>query len=203
MTRLRALVLILLVFCVALPFSVAWWVSKLPTPMDPQAFAVPTDGEAPDAEPAPEGQVPATTNADLDRWLREALPEAEIVSPVPGQWQFALQDRPMIIVTDERAGRMRIISPVAQSPRDPAELQRVLEANYRTALDARYALDGGLLWSAFIHPLPTLNHEEFLDGLAQTFTLAETYGTTYSSSGMRFGPEGPEQENDERLGPQV
>ncbi|MEM8494880.1 MAG: hypothetical protein AAF663_05790 [Planctomycetota bacterium] len=209
MIRLVALVSIALL-CGGL---LAWQLAgrAVPTSASTTAVQAPPEStepseEAPEVEGRGEAEVPpqpVTTNADLDRWLRKALPEVEIENRLPGHWRFELLGRPMMIVTDERAGRMRIISPVAPSPRDPAELQRMLEANYRTALDARYALDGDLLWSAFIHPLPTLNRDEFLDGLGQTYTLAETYGTTYSSSGLRFGPEGPERQGDDRDGPSV
>ncbi|MEM6749469.1 MAG: hypothetical protein AAF612_03270 [Planctomycetota bacterium] len=142
--------------------------------------------EAPEP-PATQPRPAATTNDDLHRWLSEAMP-GQFERLGPGQWRFFFEERPVVVVTDARAGRMRVISPVAQGPIEPDRMQRVLEANFGTALDARYALRDGVLWSAFIHPLPSLDRGEFYNGVAQVITLAETYGTTYSSSGLRFGP---------------
>ncbi|MEO0966597.1 MAG: type III secretion system chaperone [Planctomycetota bacterium] len=137
----------------------------------------------------------ATDNATLDGWVRDVV--EEVGSDRPGHWQFVVADRPVIVLTDEQAGRMRIITPIAELPDDPELLRRLMEANFDTALDARYAAWRGRLWSAFIHPLPTLTKEDFYSGVGQVVTLAATTGTTYSSSGLNFGgepaaePEGP------------
>lgn len=145
--------------------------------------------------PLNESQTP-TDNATLDRWIRGVVDE--VASQQPGHWQFAVGDRAVIVLTDEAAGRMRIISPVAEMPDDVDELQRLMSANFHTALDARYAAWEGQLWSAFIHPLASLTKEDFYSGVGQVVTLAATTGTTYSSSGLTFGgeqeqePEGPE-----------
>ncbi|MEM6332068.1 MAG: type III secretion system chaperone [Planctomycetota bacterium] len=151
---------------------------------------------------APEPNAPAdlparaTNNADLDAWLDEAVDG--VVSDRPGHWQFAVAERPVIVLTDELAGRMRIISPVGRVPDDKAELNRLLEANFHTALDARYAVWEGQLWCAYIHPLPTLTRDGFYNGVGQVVTLAVTTGTTYSSSGLRFGGGDEEVEPDGR-----
>jgi len=39
-----------------------------------------------------------------------------------------------------------------------------MQANFDSALDARYAIAKGKLWSAFIHPLSELNEEQFFSG---------------------------------------
>jgi len=108
----------------------------------------------------------------------------------------------VIVLTDEAAGRMRIITPVGDKPLEGARVHTLIEANFHTALDARYALQNGVLWSAFIHPLGPLTQDQFLDGIGQTIMLARTYGTTYSSSGLRFG--GQEQPGEvEEIKPQA
>ncbi len=123
----------------------------------------------------------------------------------PGFWRFGFQGYQAYVITDERADRMRIMVPVA--PADslgPEALMRVMQANFDSALDARYAVAQGALWSAFIHPLSPLDEDEFRSGFRQVVTLAETYGTTYSSGGLRFGggdtpPDGaPDPEADDK-----
>ena len=79
------------------------------------------------------------------------------------------------------------MSPVVEDTELPAEQARtLLEANFDRALDARYAVSRGYVWSAFIHPLSALTEEEFVDGVRQVVTLAENYGTSYTSTDLVF-----------------
>ena len=165
----------------------------------------------------PQNPPPAETTVDtLDGWVEtvaaEAAEQAEdpaIAARVhgqPGGWQFIAFGRPVLVLADADAGRMRVMSPVldAQSlPVQPneAQVRRVLQANFDTALDARYALRDGQLWSVFIHPLPTLTPSDFRGGVIQVLSLAHNFGTTYSSSGMRFGG-GDEVDPDDGLEPE-
>ncbi|MEL6528754.1 MAG: hypothetical protein AAFQ27_02270, partial [Pseudomonadota bacterium] len=103
-------------------------------------------------------------------------------------WQFTIEERMMIAVTDTNAGRMRVITPIAPVDALPEEaLMRLMQANFDTALDARYAVGQGLVWGAFIHPLESLTTRDFASGVLQTHTLAETFGTTFSSGALNYG----------------
>lgn len=105
-----------------------------------------------------------------------------------GYWRATVAGRPITVITDEGADRMRIISPVARSEDlDPKLLYRILQANFDTALDARYAIAQGVLWSLYLHPLASLSDEQFLAGIGQVVNLAGSFGTTYSSGGLTFG----------------
>ena len=105
----------------------------------------------------------------------------------PGFWQFDLQGFQTTVITDEKADRMRIIVPVAAiADIDNDRLFRIMQANFDSALDARYSIAKDVLWSAFIHPLSALSDHQFVDALAQTVNLAATYGTTYSSGALIF-----------------
>ena len=108
--------------------------------------------------------------------------------PQAGYWQFKIDDRPVLIVTDKTAGRMRILVPVISVDQlNQEDLFRVAQANFDTALDSRYAIAQNILWSAFIHPLHELHHKQFIKAIGQTVNLAVTYGTTYSSGALSFG----------------
>lgn len=127
-------------------------------------------------------------NARLDRLIGEIEGIEGEIEGRPGFWQFSFQGHQTYVITDERADRMRIMVPVAPAESLSQEaLLRVMQANFDTALDARYAIAQGALWSAFIHPLSPLDDAEFRAGFLQVVTLAATYGTSYSSSGLRFG----------------
>ena len=105
----------------------------------------------------------------------------------PGYWSFTVASHQVVVITDEAADRMRIMTPVAEDTELSAEQARtLLEANFDGALDARYAVSRGYVWSAFIHPLSALTDAEFLDGVRQVVTLAENYGTHYTSTNLVF-----------------
>lgn len=106
----------------------------------------------------------------------------------PGRWQFRVSDLIVNVITDERAERMRIMIPIRKVDEiQPEEMYRVLQANFDSALDARYAVAKGILWSTYIHPLSALTDKEFLSGLGQAVNIVVTYGRSYSSGVLTFG----------------
>ena len=68
-----------------------------------------------------------------------------------------------------------------------SQLMRALQANFDSALDARYAVANELVWATYIHPLSPLLEGQFLSAVAQTYTAAETFGTTYTSGAFTYG----------------
>jgi len=104
-----------------------------------------------------------------------------------GHWQISLEHARIICLTDERHNRMRFIAPIRETEEmDRAEFARCLEANFHTALDIKYAISDGVLWSAFIHPLAELNEQQAQDALQQVYNGVLTYGSSYSSSNLTF-----------------
>lgn len=80
---------------------------------------------------------------------------------------------------------MRIFTPVVPATElSPIQIQSVLLANFHTALDARYTLSDDALVAAFIHPLSSLNDDYLRSALSQVATLADNFGTSYSSGAL-------------------
>jgi len=122
------------------------------------------------------------------------LREAEEVEGKQGNWQVLYKERPVIIITDENFNRMRIISPVQEVTKmKDGEFKLLLESNFDKALDAKYAIYDGVLWSTFTHPLGELTVEQFKDAMKQVVTLSKTYGTTYTSTDFVFGTANNEE----------
>lgn len=102
--------------------------------------------------------------------------------------QFTLQERDLIFVYDAEADRMRVITPIANAAlADEALLARMLQANYDAVLDARYAVANNLIWAVYLHKLSSVTQDDFLSGVAQVVTAAETFGTSFTSGAMVFG----------------
>lgn len=142
------------------------------------------------ANPAEKKEEPKTeepmTNARLEQILKSAEPSTKGGG---GQWQMVRDNVPVMILTDESHNRMRVVAPAADVKQvDQQILMKMMEANFSTALDARYAIFKGFVWAAFIHPLDSLRERDLISALRQVTTLVKTTGTSYSSSELQFGP---------------
>lgn len=130
-------------------------------------------------------QAVVMSNERLGTLIRKIDDDAEGQS---GFWRFTVAQRELLVITDENANRMRILTGVIEvKDLEEGRLTRLMQANFDSALDARYAIARGVLWSAFLHPLSTLYEQDFVSGVAQVVNLADTYGSTYSSGAITFG----------------
>ena len=103
-------------------------------------------------------------------------------------WQFTLAKHQVFVITDPIAERMRIMVPIGDAKAlDQALLTRLMQANFDSALDARYAVAQDVLWGVFIHPLTSLDEKGFVSGLAQAIAVADNFGTSFSSGAVVFG----------------
>lgn len=101
---------------------------------------------------------------------------------------LTIDDVPVVIVTDMNANRMRAMVPIRSAEGMTFdEMQRLMQANFDSALDARYAIAQGRLWGVFIHPFAELERDQLISGIAQTVNVAKSYGTLYSSGAGQFG----------------
>ncbi len=130
------------------------------------------------------GEPPMT----LERMAQIVLaldPDAKQTGPA---FEMSVDDVPILIITDPRADRMRAMVPIRLAEDiDAAEWQRLMQANFDSALDARYAVAQGRLWAVFIHPLSPLQRDQFISGIGQTVNVAQTYGSLYTGGAMQFG----------------
>ena len=95
---------------------------------------------------------------------------------------FTYSKLEVTLVTDATADRMRIVIPIAETAGMNVEvLQRLMQANFDSALDARYAIGQGILWSTFLHRMSSLTVEDFLSGIGQSINIVNTFGTTFTS----------------------
>jgi hypothetical protein len=160
----------------------------------PPAEAVPTPETAPEEEflldEPPAAPVEASPEilvvlGQMDEVIKALDSKA---TRTGNSWQFTLKERVMLVVTDTTAGRMRIITPIALIADLPdGAMARLMQANFDTALDARYAVAQDLVWGAFLHPLDTLTQRDFASGILQTHSIGETFGTTFSSGAITYG----------------
>jgi len=94
----------------------------------------------------------------------------------------------LFIITDTSNDRMRVMTPIR--PREEitsSEMTRMMQANFDSALDARYAIAQDMLWSVYIHPMSPLKKNQLISGIGQVVNLVRSYGTVYSGGALSFG----------------
>lgn len=130
-------------------------------------------------------------NRDIDTFFRDSELTDAVERHADGpsvRWVFRAGRFPVLIQTQEEANRMRTVVFIADADQLNEDFLRIaLEANYRSALDARYAISEGNLVAAFIQPFRELTLTQFILGLYQTINCAETCGSTFTGGTMIFG----------------
>lgn len=104
-----------------------------------------------------------------------------------GRVSFYYQEILIYLISDPVYNRMRLIAPIAKY----ADLERkhvdaAMISNFHLALDARYAVTQGVLYSAYLHPLNELTDVQIESAVKQVATLALTFGTQYTSGELTF-----------------
>ncbi|MEO1480913.1 MAG: hypothetical protein AAFU77_02325 [Myxococcota bacterium] len=140
---------------------------------------------------------PEMTNARMDTVLRKVADKVERRGNV---WQLEIESYTLLVITDEKADRMRVMSMIGPAEKlDRTLLQRMMQANFDSALDARYAIANEKLWSVFIHPLRSLRDRDLISGVAQTINCVTTFGASFSSGALVFGGGDSQKLEAERL----
>ena len=148
------------------------------------ALALPAAAQDADGPPVPLAE-PSMTAARLSAILLRLDPEAR---PVGNGIEMTVDDLPVLVIVDARADRMRAMVPVRGADgMSEDEMLRVLQANFDSALDARYAVAQGRLWAVYIHPLAALERDQLISGIGQAVNAARTYGTLFTGGAMQFG----------------
>ena len=148
-----------------------------------QALAQTTQ-PTPEQKPRTEPTAPELRATALGAIVRRIDSEAKSLG---NGWIFSVENMEVTLVYDTSADRMRVLVPIAEVAKiDKDELLRLMQANFDSALDARYAVANGVLWGVFIRPLNSLSDRDFLSGVGQTINVALTFGSSYSSGEMVF-----------------
>jgi hypothetical protein len=104
--------------------------------------------------------------------------------------EFSFNNVKMYLISDIKHDRMRIVAPIAEYRKlTQQHLNAVLEANYNTSLDARYAVNKDVLYAAFLHPLSELSRLQLKSSVKQVANLALSFGREYSSGVLTYGGE--------------
>jgi hypothetical protein len=124
--------------------------------------------------------------------INKVLELGENVTQEGNVVNFTFKGIPLLLVFDVNADRMRLMSPITEVKNvDDAMLLTVLEANFHSTLDARYAVSNDIVWSAFIHPLSDLSPVLLESAITQVMFAHATFGGDFTSGALTF-PSGGE-----------
>ena len=110
--------------------------------------------------------------------------ESEKIEGEEGSWILYIGERLLLVLTDESNNRMRIFTPIAeQGGLSREEMEKMLEANFHSALDAKYGLYNGFVVSLFPHQLRELTEFQLVDAIPWCFVwrLLETTSRPFST----------------------
>ncbi len=123
-------------------------------------------------------------NKELGKIL---VSESVIADGELGNWHCVFKEIPIFVLTDESANRLRIFTPILEEKElKIGQMKAMLEANFNSALDAKYSLYEGFVISVFTHPLRELSKEQVVNAMEQVINLSNTFGSTYSSLNAHF-----------------
>ena len=167
-------------------FAVAAWIAPVQPAFAQTAPSETSEPVEPDA--TPDEAEPSETIAAAAKLLEIITVIDDDARLTANGASFTIDEVTITLVFDVIADRMRLFSQVVPSDTlSVRTLRWVMQANFDTALDARYALARGRLWATFIHPLSPLEKDQFISALGQTVNVALTYGTLYSGGAISFG----------------
>ncbi len=119
--------------------------------------------------------------------------EVEAITGPPGAIETVVDGIKLYCISDSASDRMRFVAPIARaSSLDPRIIPVLLQANFHTTLDARYALSEDVVFATFLHPLSSLTPELVRSGMSQVLSLVQTFGTTFSAGAAVFAPVAPD-----------
>ena len=77
--------------------------------------------------------------------------------------QLTVLEVPITVIADPKSNRMRAFSPFRNLDGvDGQTMYRMMQANFDSALDARYAIAKDFLISVYVHPLSQLSKNQFI-----------------------------------------
>lgn len=119
----------------------------------------------------------------LEKLKSHLAKEAKEIQSEGNMVEYELDSVRIYLISDVSSDRMRLMAGVVEEKDlTTSDFKLLLEANYDRALDAKYALSDGVLWSVFVHPLSDLTPTVLKSGLYQVRNLVYTYGSTYTST---------------------
>lgn len=112
------------------------------------------------------------TPAEIDSKLVELF-GSDVQAASPKSWQVETPNFRLLVLLSDDQSWLRILIPITSTQEAEPFLVQLLEANFDTSLETRYALYQSFLWGVFQHSLASLVVEDFTVAIARLVSLKE------------------------------
>jgi hypothetical protein len=102
--------------------------------------------------------------------LKELFGES-VETPTAGSWQVETAQFRLLVLISDDGSWLRILLPIASSSEAQPFFDKLLEANFDTTLETRYAIHQNVLWGVFQHNCATLAAADFSAAVARLLAL--------------------------------
>jgi hypothetical protein len=109
---------------------------------------------------------PSTISAQLTQLFGDS---ATVLAP--GSWQVNTSDYRLLVLLSDDQSWLRMLVPIAPAQDADPFLEQLLEANFDTTQQVRYALQQGILWAVFQHSCEGLSDTDFVAATQQLLHL--------------------------------
>jgi hypothetical protein len=130
---------------------------------------------------------PPPQRMDEEGLLQIIRQESQDVRHRDGEIELTYHGVHMVCVVSERFDRVRLYAPIVEvGSMTDEQRQKVLEANFRSLLDVRYATHSGMLYAVYLHSLSELSSIDVRSALYQVANAASSFGSEYSSGVFHY-----------------
>ena len=112
------------------------------------------------------------TPEEITNTLKDLFGES-VEMPAATSWQVETPNFRLLVLLSEDSSWLRILLPIADVLEAQPFLDQLLEANFDTTLETRYAIHQNLLWGVFQHNFATLATADFAAAVARLLALQQ------------------------------
>lgn len=112
------------------------------------------------------------TPEEISNILKELFGDS-VETPAATSWQVETPKFRLLVLLSEDGTWLRILLPIADAQEAQPFFDKLLEANFDTTLETRYALHQNVLWGVFQHSPATLVASDFSAAVARLLALQE------------------------------
>lgn len=109
---------------------------------------------------------------EITHTLKDLFGET-VSTPAPNSWQVKTANLQLLVLLSDDESWLRILLPIAPAADAKSFLEPILEANFDTTQETRYALHQNVLWGVFQHNFKTLNIVDFSAAIQQLLSMLE------------------------------
>ncbi|MFB2982670.1 hypothetical protein [Microseira sp. BLCC-F43] len=110
------------------------------------------------------------TPAEIGSKLAELF-GADLQANAPNSWQVDTPSKRLLVLLSDDQSWLRLLIPITSAQAAQPFLEQLLEANFDTTLETRYALYQGVLWGVFQHSCESLTSVDFESAVTQLLSL--------------------------------